>query len=348
MGGASVSIKKLKGNVLFFTAISSVVGTATAGSQAFANNDVNPFKNFGYSNLDDSMVEEQRKRLENMGIKNSKFDIDKFDEFAQEEIEKRNKNRGWWKQLTFKFQKDSLDGGTAHEILENFYNSQVIPETIKLNERKAYREGLNKGKGVLDSNRSFSNSSNNFFSSVSSTNNDSGFFSSLKNRAFALTQDSTVRKVAGFSILAVIGTWLYNKIFSKSEPQKVNKHENSRNKYRFNFGRKGSSGNENFDEKEYEEPSEDTIYLKDDNQKSSKYVKDENFKDSIYLDNDHEENEDTKNRNDSYDNGENNEDYQYKGSKKIVDSKKEDDDEDEDDYNEGDYEDEDDGENEKS
>lgn len=316
-----MSIKKLKGNILFFTAISSVVGTATAGSQAFANNDVNPFKNFGYSNLDDSMVEEQRQRLENMGIKNSKFDIDKFDEFAQEEIDKRNKNRGWWKKLTFNFQKNSLDSGTAHEILENFYNSQVIPETIKLNEKRAYREGLNKGKGMPDINKGLSNNSNNFFNSVSSKNNDSGFFSSLKNRAFALTQDSTVRKVAGFSILAVIGTWLYNKIFSKIEPKKTNKIENRRNKYKLNFGKEEKGESDKSEEKEYKNQSKDTIYLRDNDKEKYEYIKDNNFKDTIYLNNNLEEDEDNKSRNNNYDiddKDEDDEDYQYKGNKKIA------------------------------
>ena len=326
-------VKKLKGNVLFFTAISSVVGTATAGSQTFANNDVNPFKNLGYSSLNDNMVEEQRQRLESMGIKNSKFDIDKFDEFAQEEIEKRNKSRSWWKQIGFQFQKNSLDSGTAHEILENFYNSQVIPETIKLNEKRAYREGLNRGKGVLDVNKSFSNNSSNFFSSVSSTNNNSGFFSNLKNKAFTLAQDDTVRSIAGVSVLGAIVTWLYNKFSSKSETKKTNKIENSRNRYRLNFGRRDSSENEDVDNKAYDEQSKNTIYLKDKDQENDKYVKNENFKDSIYLDNYHEENEDTENRNDSYDfddNDKDNEDYQYKGNKKIADSEKDDDDEDKD------------------
>jgi|GEM_PF-4466785 len=334
-----MSVKKLKGNVLFFTAISSVVGTATAGSQTFANNDVNPFKNLGYSSLNDNMVEEQRQRLESMGIKNSKFDIDKFDEFAQEEIEKRNKNRSWWKKIGFQFQKNSLDSGTAHEILENFYNSQVIPETIKLNEKRAYREGLNRGKGALDVNKSFSNNSSNFFSSVSSTNNNSGFFSNLKNKAFTLAQDDTVRWVARLSILGFIGTcgkWIYNKLFSKSETKKTNKIENSRNRYRLNFGRRDSSDEkkEGTDNKAYEEQSKDFIYLKDKDQENDKYVKNKNFKDSIYLDNYHEENEDTENRNDSYDfddNDKDNEDYQYKGNKKIADSEKDDDVEDEED-----------------
>ena len=255
-------IKRSKGKVLFGTAVVSALGSATTGSTVLAEKNLpnlsatgnattvgtpiyskvtdinsniydNSFRNFGYKNLDENFLENYKNKLaKQFGLESvrelPKFNFDKFNDYAQNEIKKANEERGKVRNYLFGTEGNEY---IKEKHLKDYLEKHYEPAVLKSVKDKAYK------KGAADARKEFlRNNSLNTGDNLAYTNRPSGslfgnFSSGVNNIASTIKNKFKNLDAKTLSIFAAtLAGSTYLLFFDKSDNENTNQKVDKKSK----------------------------------------------------------------------------------------------------------------------
>lgn len=191
------------------------------------------FESFGYKNLDGSFLGKYKNKLaKQFGLESvkelPKFDIDKFNDYAQNEIKKANEERGKVRNYLFGTEgNEYIKEKHLKDYLEKYYE----PAVLKSVKDKAYKKGAADAREELLRNNSLNTGNNSAYMSAPGSSIFGGFSSGISNIASTIkSKFKSLDTKNLFVFTAALAGSTYLLFFDKNDSEKANQKVDKKSK----------------------------------------------------------------------------------------------------------------------